>query len=157
MRPSQGVRCALLRPLHAVAADSVPVAGHSPSTARHIVIFAASLLHPVFFVIMGCRKNFPSMLVAYVVSAFARSLLNGVCILRIVSSSHVQVLSSRIVNCLNIIVFGPPYKSCLGTSTSLRHPRRVSATCTVFGVGQFVVTIVRQLTLPQLSVPCVRH
>ncbi|KAI0803076.1 major facilitator superfamily domain-containing protein [Irpex lacteus] len=53
------------------------VRGFSTSQARFIVTFAGTLLHPLFFIIMGCRKNFASMLVAYVISAFARSLLTA--------------------------------------------------------------------------------
>ncbi len=53
------------------------IRGFSTSQARFIVTFAGTLLHPLFFIIMGCRKNFASMLVAYVISAFARSLLTG--------------------------------------------------------------------------------
>ncbi|KAI0803077.1 major facilitator superfamily domain-containing protein [Irpex lacteus] len=51
--------------------------GYSPTQARFVVTWAGTLLHPVFFVIMGCRRNFASMLVAYAISAFARSLLTG--------------------------------------------------------------------------------
>ncbi|KAI0343924.1 MFS general substrate transporter [Trametopsis cervina] len=50
---------------------------HSKSQARFVVIFAGTLLHPVFFVIMGCGRNFASMLVAYAISAFSRSVLTG--------------------------------------------------------------------------------
>ncbi|KAI0651620.1 major facilitator superfamily domain-containing protein [Trametes meyenii] len=37
----------------------------------------ASLLHALFFIIMGCKLGFPSMMVAYVVSAFARSFISA--------------------------------------------------------------------------------
>lgn len=53
------------------------VRGYSASYARFVVTWACTLLHPVFFVIMGCRRNFASMLIAYAISAFSRSLLNG--------------------------------------------------------------------------------
>ncbi|KAI0690670.1 major facilitator superfamily domain-containing protein [Cytidiella melzeri] len=53
------------------------VYGHSPTQARFIATWAGTLVHPVFFVIMGCRKNFASMLVAYAISAFSRSVLTG--------------------------------------------------------------------------------
>lgn len=59
------------------SSDTAYIVGHSTSLARYIVIFGATLLHPIFFIVMGFRKNFPSMLVAYVLSAFARALLSG--------------------------------------------------------------------------------
>lgn len=61
------------------SSDTAYIVGHSTSLARYIVIFSATLLHPIFFIVMGFRKNFPSMLVAYVISAFARALLSGLC------------------------------------------------------------------------------
>ena len=35
------------------------------------------LLHPLFFVIMGDRRNFATMLLAYVFASLARSVLSG--------------------------------------------------------------------------------
>ena len=63
--------------LSARASNPDNIAYFSPSTARFIVVFCSTLLHPIFFVIMGLRQNFPSMLVAYLISSFARSLLSG--------------------------------------------------------------------------------
>ena len=59
------------------SSDVVYIEGHSTLLARYVVVSSATLLHPVFFIVMGFRKNFPSVLVAYVISAFARSLLSG--------------------------------------------------------------------------------
>ncbi|KAI0085609.1 major facilitator superfamily domain-containing protein [Irpex rosettiformis] len=53
------------------------ICGYSASQARFIVTWTGTLVHPVFFIIMGCRRNFASMLVAYVISAFSRSLLTA--------------------------------------------------------------------------------
>lgn len=41
------------------------------------MVIVGTLLHPMFFVIMGCRRSFGTMLFAYVLSAFARSMLSG--------------------------------------------------------------------------------
>lgn len=75
--------------------DAKYVVGHSPSLARYIVVFSATLLHPVFFVVMGFRKNFPSMLAAYVVSAFARSLMSGRCYVCLRAASINNILPSN--------------------------------------------------------------
>ncbi|KAI0670133.1 major facilitator superfamily domain-containing protein [Trametes maxima] len=56
---------------------SSSLAGYSKSRSRFYIMVLASLLHALFFVIMGCKLGFPSMMVAYVISAFARSFISG--------------------------------------------------------------------------------
>ncbi|KAJ3551217.1 hypothetical protein NM688_g4832 [Phlebia brevispora] len=62
---------------HPRAPSTEQISGFSAPLARYIVVFIATLLHPIFFIIMGCRRNFASVLIAYVISAFARSLLSA--------------------------------------------------------------------------------
>ncbi|KAH9947661.1 MFS general substrate transporter [Amylocystis lapponica] len=50
---------------------------YSPSQSRFLTLVLASMLHAMFFVIMGSKRGFASMLVAYVISAFARSFVTG--------------------------------------------------------------------------------
>ena len=49
----------------------------SSSQGRHLLLLIASISHAMYFVMMGSRSGFPVMFLAYVVSAFARSLLAG--------------------------------------------------------------------------------
>ena len=57
------------------ASETVPMYSHCQS--RYLTLVLASILHACFFAIMGSKKGFPSMLVAYVISAFARSFISG--------------------------------------------------------------------------------
>ncbi|KAG1845476.1 major facilitator superfamily domain-containing protein, partial [Suillus subalutaceus] len=47
--------------------------GYSPSKARFSSLVLGGLLHPLFFIIMGTARNYPALLLAYVIAAFARS------------------------------------------------------------------------------------
>jgi hypothetical protein len=49
--------------------------GYSPSQARLATLLLGSLIHSTYFIILGSKSGFPSVLVAYVIAAFARSLL----------------------------------------------------------------------------------
>lgn len=51
--------------------------GHSASRARHLTLLMGSVLHAIFFAMMGSKSGFPVMFVAYAVAAFARAVLNG--------------------------------------------------------------------------------
>ncbi|EMD41723.1 hypothetical protein CERSUDRAFT_120694 [Gelatoporia subvermispora B] len=51
---------------------------YSASQSRFVTLVLASLLHAAFFAIMGSKRGFPSMFVAYVISAFARSFISAV-------------------------------------------------------------------------------
>lgn len=51
--------------------------GHSKTQARHLVLVIASIVHAMYFVMMGSRSGFPVMFLAYVFSAFSRALLTG--------------------------------------------------------------------------------
>uniref|UniRef100_A0A8H7Y8V3 Major facilitator superfamily (MFS) profile domain-containing protein n=1 Tax=Psilocybe cubensis TaxID=181762 RepID=A0A8H7Y8V3_PSICU len=51
--------------------------GYSPSQARHISLLVSSILHGMFFVMMGSRGGFWAAFGAYAVAAFARSVLTG--------------------------------------------------------------------------------
>lgn len=50
---------------------------YSQCQSRYLTLVLASILHACFFAIMGSKKGFPSMLIAYVISAFARSFVSG--------------------------------------------------------------------------------
>lgn len=54
-----------------------PTLGHSPTQARVTLVVLASLVHALFFVIMGAGPRYPTMLVAFGLVAFARALLTG--------------------------------------------------------------------------------
>ncbi|KAI0735416.1 MFS general substrate transporter [Earliella scabrosa] len=54
------------------------IIGFSTSRCRFFTLVLASILHSTFFMIMGSRSGFPSMLVAYAVSAFSRSFILGI-------------------------------------------------------------------------------
>lgn len=47
--------------------------GHSPSKARFSSLVLGGLLHPLFFIVMGTARNYPALLLAYAIAAFARS------------------------------------------------------------------------------------
>ncbi|EIW64901.1 MFS general substrate transporter [Trametes versicolor FP-101664 SS1] len=49
--------------------------GFSRSRSRFHTLVLASVLHAVFFAIMGSERGFASMMIAYVISAFARSFV----------------------------------------------------------------------------------
>lgn len=51
--------------------------GFSRSRSRFYTLVLASVLHAVFFAIMGSERGFASMMIAYVISAFARSFVAG--------------------------------------------------------------------------------
>jgi hypothetical protein len=51
----------------------------SSSQGRHLVLLIASIAYAMYFVMMGSRRGFPVMFLAYVISAFARALLAGQC------------------------------------------------------------------------------
>lgn len=45
--------------------------------ARHVGLFVSSILHGMFFVVMGTRGGFPVLFFAYALAAFARAILTG--------------------------------------------------------------------------------
>lgn len=47
--------------------------GYSPAKARFSSLVLGGLLHPLFFIIIGTARNYPSLLLAYAIAAFARS------------------------------------------------------------------------------------
>ncbi|KAG0702706.1 major facilitator superfamily domain-containing protein, partial [Suillus ampliporus] len=51
--------------------------GYSPTKARFFSLVLGGVLHPLFFVIMGTSRNYPALLFAYGISAFARSFWTG--------------------------------------------------------------------------------
>ncbi|KAH9853161.1 MFS general substrate transporter [Lenzites betulinus] len=53
------------------------IVGFSRSRSRFYTMVSASLLHAVFFILMGCKLGFLSMMIAYVISAFARSFISA--------------------------------------------------------------------------------
>ncbi|EJF66491.1 MFS general substrate transporter [Dichomitus squalens LYAD-421 SS1] len=53
------------------------IMGFSISRCRFFTMVLASILHSTFFVVMGCKLGFPSMMVAYAISAFSRSFILG--------------------------------------------------------------------------------
>jgi hypothetical protein len=64
-----------IRPLPSDVTNST--LGHSPTQARAILVVFASLIHAVFFLIMGTGPQYPSLLIAYALAAFARAFLTG--------------------------------------------------------------------------------
>ncbi|KAI0639172.1 major facilitator superfamily domain-containing protein [Trametes polyzona] len=50
------------------------VIGFSRSRSRFFTMLIASILHALFFVLMGSKRGFASMMIAYVISAFARNV-----------------------------------------------------------------------------------
>ncbi|CDO72449.1 hypothetical protein BN946_scf184977.g150 [Trametes cinnabarina] len=54
------------------------IVAYSKSRSRFYTMLCASVLHAIFFIIMGTKSGFPSMMVAYVISAFARSFISAV-------------------------------------------------------------------------------
>jgi hypothetical protein len=51
--------------------------GYSPAKARFSSLVLGGLLHPLFFIIIGTARNYPSLLLAYAIAAFARSFWTG--------------------------------------------------------------------------------
>lgn len=45
--------------------------------SQHLALIVGSLLHAMFFVLMGTRSGYPTLFVAYVTAAFARAILIG--------------------------------------------------------------------------------
>lgn len=60
--------------------------GYSPTKARFSSLVLGGLLHPLFFIVMGTARNYPALLLAYVIAAFARSFWT--------SSSNFYVVST---------------------------------------------------------------
>ncbi|KAH7921947.1 MFS general substrate transporter [Leucogyrophana mollusca] len=65
-------------PTHGNSGNATAGIGFSPSKARFVTLFMASLLHPCFFIIMGTARAYPELLAAYAIAAFARAFLTGV-------------------------------------------------------------------------------
>lgn len=57
--------------------DKRPSFGYSPTQARHSALLIASVVHALYFVMMGSQGGFPVMFVAYALAAFARALLSA--------------------------------------------------------------------------------
>ncbi|KAG1757872.1 major facilitator superfamily domain-containing protein, partial [Suillus lakei] len=51
--------------------------GYSPTKARYSSLVLGGLLHPLFFIVMGTARNYPALLLAYAVAAFARAFWTG--------------------------------------------------------------------------------
>ncbi|KAG1784259.1 major facilitator superfamily domain-containing protein [Suillus placidus] len=51
--------------------------GYSPAKARFFSLVLGGLIHPLFFVVMGTARNYPALLLAYAIAAFARSFWTG--------------------------------------------------------------------------------
>ena len=51
--------------------------GYSPTKARFSSLILGGLLHPLFFIVMGTARNYPALLLAYAIAAFARSFWTG--------------------------------------------------------------------------------
>ncbi|KAG2154538.1 major facilitator superfamily domain-containing protein, partial [Suillus clintonianus] len=47
--------------------------GYSPTKARFFSLVLGGLLHPLFFIVMGTARNYPALLLAYTIAAFARA------------------------------------------------------------------------------------
>ena len=59
--------------------EKTRIIGFSRSRSRFYTLLCATSLHAVFFVIMGSKSGYPSMMIAYVISSFARSFITGEC------------------------------------------------------------------------------
>ncbi|KAI0662595.1 MFS general substrate transporter [Cubamyces menziesii] len=57
--------------------EKTRIIGFSRSRSRFYTLLYATSLHAVFFVIMGSKSGYPSMMIAYVISSFARSFITG--------------------------------------------------------------------------------
>lgn len=77
--------------------DETTIVGFSQSRCRYLTLVIASVCHATFFVIMGSKSGFPSMLVAYAVSAFSRSFILGRLLFRLPISSSTHNLFSYAV------------------------------------------------------------
>ena len=53
------------------------VIGYSPSQARLLAVLLSSCLHAIFFIMMGSKGGFWLSFCAYMLAAFARSILTG--------------------------------------------------------------------------------
>ena len=80
-----------------------PTLGHSPMQARANLLVIASLIHALFFVIMGTNPQYPSILTAFALVAFARALLTGASFLLVFCSPDVITLCSDQGLCMNSI------------------------------------------------------
>lgn len=49
----------------------------SATQATHLVVSLGSVLHGLFFLIMGLRGGFPALFIAHMVAAFSRALMSG--------------------------------------------------------------------------------
>lgn len=81
----------------------------SPSRARWLVLILGSTLHAGFFVLMGTKTGYSTLLVAYALAAFARSFLTGAT--SAVSPSAAQQATSFIV------VLHPSYRDSTFTTS----------------------------------------
>lgn len=78
--------------------------GFSPSQAQFISLLVASTLHAMFFVIMGNGRGFWMLFCAYIVAAFARSILTGqtTALLLILYNPGLTLSYSQHVNILSL-------------------------------------------------------
>ncbi|KAG1749720.1 major facilitator superfamily domain-containing protein [Suillus paluster] len=74
--------------------------GYSPAKARFSLLVLGGLLHPLFFIIMGTARNYPSLLLAYGMSALARSFW---------TASRCDIFQS-LISCSNFYVVSTPKK-----------------------------------------------
>ncbi|RPD81762.1 MFS general substrate transporter [Lentinus tigrinus ALCF2SS1-7] len=65
------------RKLQHPPASDASVLGFSIHRCRFLTLAIMSVCHSAFFMIMGSKSGFPSMLVAYAISAFSRSFILG--------------------------------------------------------------------------------
>ena len=65
------------RPRGPDSENDVSVLGFSIHRCRFLTLALMSVSHSTFFMIMGSKSGFPSMLVAYAISAFSRSFILG--------------------------------------------------------------------------------
>ena len=64
-------------PLISKTVNAVSGIGYSTAKGRFVVLILASILHSLFFVIVGFKPGFDTILVAYAIAAFARAFLTG--------------------------------------------------------------------------------
>ena len=64
-------------PLFLFAKQPQKVIGYSPSQARLLALLLSSCLHGIFFIMMGSKGEFWHSFCAYMLAAFARSILTG--------------------------------------------------------------------------------
>jgi hypothetical protein len=51
--------------------------GHSPSQAKLLIVMVSSIMHAIFFIMMGSRSGFWTCFSAYVLAASSRAILTG--------------------------------------------------------------------------------